>query len=89
MGSSEWCWLRQPREPESAESFRPVSEDSLLAESQLCPLGETVPPHAAAGSDLTGVYGSSGSERESLLRRAGHADKEVQAGADRDVAAAD
>ena len=40
-------------------------------------------------ADLTGVYGSSGSERESLLRRAGHADKEVQAGADRDVAAAD
>src|ERR1700689_2574501 len=39
--------------------------------------------------DLTGVYGSSRSERESLLRSAGHADEEIQAGADRDVAAAD
>ena len=37
--------------------------------------------------DLTGAYGSSGGERESLLWRAGHADKAIQGGADRDAAA--
>ena len=34
--------------------------------------------------DVTGLNKSSGSERESLTRRAGHADEKVQAGADRD-----
>jgi hypothetical protein len=36
--------------------------------------------------DLTGLNKSSGSERESLCKGAGHADEEVQARADRDVA---
>jgi S1-C subfamily serine protease len=60
-------------------------------EIQVTPPTGRVTPATLVGRDpdLTGVYGSSESERESLLRRAGHADKEVQAGADRDVAAAD
>jgi len=39
--------------------------------------------------DVTGLNKSSESERESLMRRAGHADEEIQAGADRNAAAAD
>ena len=39
--------------------------------------------------DVTGPNKSSGSERESLSKGAGHADEEVQAGADRNIAAAD
>jgi hypothetical protein len=41
-----------------------------------------------APADVTGPNKSSGSERESLSKGAGHADEEVQTGADRDVAAA-
>ena len=36
----------------------------------------------ALDHDLTGVYGSSESKRESPSRRAGHADEEIQVGAD-------
>ena len=39
-------------------------------------------------SDLTGVFCTSGSEREFTLEERGYADEEVQAGADRDTAAA-
>jgi hypothetical protein len=39
--------------------------------------------------DVTGLNKSSGSERESLSKGAGHADEEVQAGADRNAAAVD
>lgn len=39
-----------------------------------------------AGVDVTVLNKSSGSERESLSKGAGHADEAVQAGADRDVA---
>ena len=39
--------------------------------------------------NVTGLKVSTGSERESLGKGAGHADEEIQAGADRDVAAAD
>ena len=42
-----------------------------------------------AAVDVTGQNKSSGSERESLCKGAGHADEEIQAGADRNAAAAD
>ena len=40
-------------------------------------------------SDVTGVFCTSGSEREFTLEGSWYADEEIQAGADRDPAAAD
>jgi hypothetical protein len=40
-------------------------------------------------SDLTGIFCTSGSEREFTLKERWYADEEIQAGADRDAAAAD
>jgi hypothetical protein len=39
-------------------------------------------------SEVTGVFCTSGSEREFTLERSWYADEEIQAGADRDAAAA-
>ncbi len=41
------------------------------------------------GFDLTGIFCTSGSEREFTLKERWYADEEIQAGADRDAAAAD
>ena len=41
------------------------------------------------GSDVTGVFCTSGSEGEFTLEGSWYADEEIQAGADRDPAAAD
>jgi hypothetical protein len=43
---------------------------------------------AAARDDLTGIFCTSGSEREFTLEGSWYADQEIQAGADRDAAAA-
>jgi hypothetical protein len=40
------------------------------------------------GIDLTGIFCTSGSEREFTLEGSWYADQEIQAGADRDAAAA-
>lgn len=47
------------------------------------------PSKSVANGDVTGLNKSSGSERESLSKGAGHTDEKVQTGADRDAAAAD
>ncbi len=44
--------------------------------------------NSAPAHDLTGVFCTSGSEREFTLEESWYADKEIQAGADRDVVAA-
>ncbi len=44
--------------------------------------------HRALDYDLTGVFCTSGSEREFTLEGSWYADEEIQAGADRDTAAA-
>jgi hypothetical protein len=44
--------------------------------------------HIAIRSDLTGIFCTSGSEREFTLEGSWYADQEIQAGADRDAAAA-
>lgn len=59
----------------------------LLRHSHATMLDVAGTPLGTTHFDLTGAYGSSGGERESLLWRAGHADKAIQGGADRDAAA--
>ena len=44
--------------------------------------------YGGTAGDLTGIFCTSGSEREFTLEGSWYADQEIQAGADRDAAAA-
>jgi hypothetical protein len=51
-------------------------------------IGLDVHQDTVSAADLTGVFCTSGSEREFTLEGSWYADEEIQAGADRDTAAA-
>jgi hypothetical protein len=53
-----------------------------------CPNSPAMKPQRFL-SDLTGIFCTRRNEREFTWRKTGHADEEIQAGADREFAAAD
>src|SRR6202522_88507 len=59
----------------------------LFAVATLCHAQDVKPTDLGKG-DLTGVFCTSGSEREFTLEGSWYADEEIQAGTDRDVVAA-
>jgi hypothetical protein len=48
-----------------------------------------VEENGSPATDLTGIFCTSGTEREFILKERWYADEEIQARADRDAAAAD
>jgi hypothetical protein len=73
------------------ESAQPPAEASVPSRVSTAPVAKLAPRHSALirVTDVTGVFCTSGSEREFTLEGSWYADEEIQAGADRNAVAAD
>jgi hypothetical protein len=88
FSDADWTWLNgNPRTKEifwDTKFFTPeIRSDTVYVFDFNRPTD-----HSMGGSDLTGVFCTSGSEREFTLEGSWYADEEIQAGTDRDVVAA-